>query len=99
MIPSAHWVPDEAFVAAAEASFPATNWKRGAFYGGKGFGYVDRAPAFPVLGAVFEPLVGACPSDHHRLVNGRSCKGPITRDTVGAKFEMQLSDAKVDVLA
>ena len=92
-------MPNEAFVAAAEASFPATNWKSGAFYGGKGFGYGDRAPASPVLGAVFEPLVGACPSDHHRLVNGRSCKGPITRDTVGAKFEMQLSDAKVDVLA
>lgn len=92
-------MPNEAFVAAAEASFPATNWKSGAFYGGKGFGYGDRAPASLVLGAVFEPLVGACPSDHHRLVNGRSCKGPITRDTVGAKFEMQLSDAKVDVLA
>lgn len=92
-------MPNEAFVAAAEAIFPATNWKSEAFCGGKGFGYVDRAPASPVLGAVFEPLVGACPSDHHRLVNGRSCKGPITRDTVGAKFEMQLSDAKVDVLA
>lgn len=92
-------MPNEAFVAAAEASFPATNWKSGAFYGGKGFGYGDRVPASPVLGAVFEPLVGACPRGHHRLVNGRSCKGPITRDTVGAKFEMQLSDAKVDVLA
>ncbi len=92
-------MPNEAFVAAAEASFPATNWKSGAFYGGKGFGYGDRVPASLVLGAVFEPLVGACPSDHHRLVNGRSCKGPITRDTVRAKFEMQLSDAKVDVLA
>lgn len=92
-------MPNEAFVAAAEASFPATNWKSGAFYGGMGFGYGDRVPASLVLGAVFEPLVGACPSDHHRLVNGRSCKGPITRDTVGAKFEMQLSDAKVDVLA
>ena len=92
-------MPNEAFVAAAEASFPATNWKSGAFYGGKGFGYGDRVPASLVLGAVFEPLVGACPSDHHRLVNGRSCKGPITRDTVGAKFEMQLSDAKVDVPA
>ena len=92
-------MPNEAFVAAAEASFPATNWKSGAFYGGKDFGYGDRVPASLVLGAVFEPLVGACPSDHHRLVNGRSCKGPITRDTVGAKFEMQLSDAKVDVPA
>lgn len=92
-------MPNEAFVAAAEASFPATNWKSGAFYGGKGFGYDDRVPASLVLGAVFEPLVGACPSDHHRLVNGRSCKGPITRDTVGAKFEMQLGDAKVDVPA
>lgn len=92
-------MPNEAFVAAAEASFPATNWKSGAFYGGKGFGYGDRVPASLVLGAVFEPLVGACPSDHHRLVNGRSCKGPITRDTVGAKFEMQLSDAKIDVPA
>lgn len=92
-------MPNEAFVAAAEASFPATNWKGGAFYGGKGFGYGDRVPASLVLGAVFEPLVGACPSDHHRLVNGRSCKGPITRDTVGAKLEMQLGDAKVDVPA
>jgi len=92
-------MPNEAFVAAAEASFPATNWKSGAFYGGKGFGYGARVPASLVLGAVFEPLVGACPSDHHRLVNGRSCKGPITRDTVGAKFEMQLGDAKVDVPA
>ena len=92
-------MPNEAFVAAAEASFPATNWKSGAFYGGKGFGYGDRVPACLVFGAVFEPLVGACPSDHHRLVNGRSCKGPITRDTVGAKFEMQLGDAKVDVPA
>lgn len=69
------------------------------FYGGKGFGYVDRAPASSVLGAVFEPLVGVCPSDHHRLVNGRSGKGPITRDTVGAKLEVQLGDAKVDVPA
>ncbi len=92
-------MPNEAFVAAAEASFPATNWKSGAFYGGKGFGYGDRVPASLVLGAVFEPLVGASPSDHHRLVNGRSCKGPITRDTVGAKLEMQLGDAKVDVPA
>ena len=92
-------MPNEAFVAAAEASFPATNWKSGAFYGGKGVGYGARVPASLVLGAVFEPLVGACPSDHHRLVNGRSCKGPITRDTVGAKFEMQLGDAKVDVPA
>ena len=92
-------MPNEAFVAAAEASFPATNWKSGAFYGGKGFGYGDRVPASLVFGAVFEPLVGACPSDHQRLVNGRSCKGPITRDTVGAKFEMQLGDAKVDVPA
>ena len=81
-------MPNEAFVAAAEASFPATNWKNG-----------DRVPASLVLGAVFEPLVGASPSDHHRLVNGRSCKGPITRDTVGAKLEMQLGDAKVDVPA
>ena len=55
--------------------------------------------AYGQLGAVFEPLVGACPSDHHRLVNGRSGKGPITRDTVGAKLEVQLSDAKVDVPA
>lgn len=92
-------MPNEAFVAAAEASFPATNWKSGAFYGGKGFGYGARVPASLVLGAVFEPLVGACPSDHHRLVNGRSGKGPITRDTVGAKLEVQLSDAKVDVPA
>lgn len=92
-------MPNEAFVAAAEAIFPATNWKSGAFYGGKGFGYGDRAPASLVLGAVFEPLVGACPSGHHRLVNGRSGKGPITRDTVGAKLEVQLSDAKVDVPA
>lgn len=92
-------MPNEAFVAAAEASFPATNWKSGAFYGDKGFGYGDRVPASLVLGAVFEPLAGACPSDHHRLVNGRSCKGPITRDAVGAKLEMQLGDAKVDVPA
>lgn len=92
-------MPNEAFVAAAEAIFPATNWKSGAFYGGKGFGYGDRVPASLVLGAVFEPLVGACPSDHHRLVNGRSCKGPITRDAAGAKLEMQLGDAKVDVPA
>ncbi len=92
-------MPDEAFVAAAEVNFPATNWKSEAFYGGKGFGYGDRVPASLVLGAVFEPLVGACPSDHHRLVNGRSCKGPITRDAVGAKLEMQLGDAKVDVPA
>lgn len=92
-------MPDEAFVAAAEVNFPATNWKSEAFYGGKGFGYGDRVPASLVLGAVFEPLVGACPSDHHRLVNGRSGKGPITRDTVGAKLEVQLSDAKVDVPA
>lgn len=56
-------------------------------------------PASPVLGAVFEPLVGACQRGHHRLVNGRSGKGPITRDTVGAKLEVQLSDAKVDVPA
>lgn len=92
-------MPDEAFVAAAEVNLPATNWKSEAFYGGKGFGYGDRVPASLVLGAVFEPLVGACPSDHHRLVNGRSCKGPITRDAVGAKLEMQLGDAKVDVPA
>lgn len=92
-------MPDEAFVAAAEVNFPATNWKSEAFYGGKGFGYVDRAPASSVLSVVFEPLVGVCPSDHHCLVNGRSCKGPITRDTVGAKLEMQLGDAKVDVPA
>lgn len=92
-------MPDEAFVAAAEVNFSATNWKSEAFYGGKGFGYGDCVPASLVLGAVFEPLVGACPSDHHRLVNGRSCKGPITRDAVGAKLEMQLGDAKVDVPA
>ena len=34
-------MPNEAFVAAAEAIFPATNWKSGAFYGGKGFGYAN----------------------------------------------------------
>lgn len=92
-------MPNEAFVAATEANYPARNWKSEAFCGGKGFGYGDRVPASLVLGAVFEPLVGECPSDHHRLVNGRSCKGPITRDTVGAKLEMQLGDAKVDVPA
>lgn len=69
------------------------------FYGGKGFGYGDRVPASLVLGAVFEPLVGVCPSDRHRLVNGRSGKGPIARGTVGAKLEVQLSDAKVDAPA
>lgn len=92
-------MPNEAFVAAAEAIFPATNWKSGAFYGGKGFGYGDRAPASPVLGTAFDPLVGVCPKGHHRLVGGRSGKGPITGDTVGAKLEMQLGDAKVDVPA
>ncbi len=90
---------NKAFVAAAVVRLSGHELEEWGFYGGKGFGYVDRAPASSVLGTVFEPLVGACPSDHHRLVNGRSGKGPITRDAVGTKLEVQLSDAKVDVPA
>lgn len=90
---------NKAFVAAAVVRLSGHELEEWGFYGGKGFGCVDRAPASSVLGAVFEPLVGACPSDHHRLVNGCSGKGPITRDAAGTKLEVQLGDAKVDVPA
>lgn len=90
---------NKAFVAAAVVRLSGHELEEWGSYGGKGFGYGDRAPASSVLSVVFEPLVGVCPSDHHRLVSGSSGKGPITRDTVGAKLEVQLSDAKVDVPA
>lgn len=90
---------NKAFVAAAVVRLSGHELEEWGFYGGKGFGCVDRAPASPVLGTAFDPLVGVCPKGHHRLVGGRSGKGPITRDAVSAKLEVQLGDAKVDVPA